>query len=197
MKDRVITFLKNVSAYKLSTTTKVIVATSVLVVAFLISLSCAISIHHKREKFILSFPHARIENKMVLRPRYSAKRKTKIDQIKELVLQLGLGPNEELRDKSLAFLPLGTTAKSVFINEDRVLIELHKDFILQGSTVAYDTDRSLEFLKYNLTQNFNWIRELIVTVDAMVLYSWTDVQPEKQADSEVADEIAESRKERG
>lgn len=196
MKNRVARFVNAVSSYKISTATKVIIAVSVLVIAFLISLISAISIHHRREKFILSFPHARIENKMVLRPRYSAKRHTKIEQIKELVLQLGLGPNEELRDKSFAFLPLGTTAKSVFIDEDKVLIELYKDFILQGSTVSYDTSRSLEFLKYNLTQNFNWIRELIVTVDGMILYSWTDVQQEKQADSEVADELAESRKER-
>lgn len=196
MKNRVARFVNAVSSYKISTATKVIIAVSVLVIAFLISLISAISIHYRREKFILSFPHARIENKMVLRPRYSAKRHTKIEQIKELVLQLGLGPNEELRDKSFAFLPLGTTAKSVFIDEDKVLIELYKDFILQGSTVSYDTSRSLEFLKYNLTQNFNWIRELIVTVDGMILYSWTDVQQEKQADSEVADELAESRKER-
>lgn len=171
----------------------------VLSVAFFVSLGFALKIENRRTKAILYFPHARIEKKMVPRPRWIAKKKNRIDSVKELILQLGLGPNEELRDQSLTFFPLGLRAKTVFVDDGKLTVELPKDFILQESSLNYSTEESLEFMKYNLLKNFNWIREIIVTVDGVILLEWNKqdcLSAENQADSEAAVDVSDTGKER-
>lgn len=150
----------------------IIVLIGLLIVCFFISLFSLLFIENKNERIILSFPHARKENVLVHRERIALKTDNRVDQIKEVIHQLGLGPNEELRDKCYSIFPLGMRAKSVIVNDKKVFIELPKDFIFYEADLHYNVDQSVEILRYNLKENFNWISELIVTVDGDELLNW-------------------------
>lgn len=178
---------------------KIVILLFVLLLSFFISLGFALSLENRRTKAILYFPHARVEGKMVPRPRWTAKKRNRIESVKEFILQLGLGPNEELRDQCFSFFPLGLTAKTVFVDDGKLTIELPKDFILQASSVSCSVEESLEFMKYNLLKNFNWISKIIVTVDGVILLEWSEVLEllsEDQAGSEVAVDVSDTGKER-
>ncbi len=142
-----------------------------LIIFFFITFVFGIIAENNSDRLILSFPHAREEGKMVSRERIVANESSKEMKVNELVKQLGLGPNEELRDKCFGIFPLGLKAKSVLVINDKVNIQLPTDFILYESEHRYTVDRSVEVLKYNLEQNFNWLQGLVVTVNGIELFN--------------------------
>lgn len=147
----------------------IITLLSVLGVAFLISLISVLVIEGGTHHILLSFPNARDKKELILRARYAVNRNTKEEKVKELVRQLGLGPNEEKGDVCESIFPAGMEAEAVFITDGQLLVELPTVFILQEAEMVYTVDHSLEILEYNLVYNFNWIRELVITVEGVEL----------------------------
>lgn len=161
---------------------------TLLVLTLLISISIFFIKEGGNREYIVYFPHAKIENKLVAQSRYAIREKSRENKVKELVKQLGLGPSNELRVDCHSIFPQGMEAKSVIFDKKKVFIELPTDFILIESEMPYEVDRSIEVLKYNIHQNFNWISYLIVTVNEVELLNCS-LEPKVKVDSKINDDV--------
>ncbi len=187
--------IKNFKLKQMSRNQWILVLFVFLILAFFVSFISVLVVSNKKKNLVLFFPHAKIENELVCRPRYAVRRKGREQEVAELIRQLGLGPNQELRDRCYAIFPLGMEARAIIEKKGELFVELPMDFILNESKMGYTIDRSIEILEYNLKHNFNWISSIIVTVDGVKLLDWSIKSYEKDG-SEGVNEDSEPEEEK-